>query len=558
MVGIAGTALVRGLQLRVPTVVVLALAVVLLALGAPSASAKNLGEWTDADVNAGITNGVVALDNVANKSNPALIHWDGAAQSGDVTDTAFALAAIGAAFKAEPSNVNPGVLADAKSAVQWLISMQDTSGTTTNGSWGVVSGSSGSNYATSIALMALGFFPDEPNAAQAIALGRSFEIMWQNAPPATTGNAASICTPPAGSFYGNCGSWTYDPTNACCGDGSNTGFAVTGLDFSGGIPPATAQANLAWARASQEIAGNPFATQQDGGGSYEPGETFESFRSSANGTGTILFSFAYDGVDVNEPAAQAAIVAATDVLDAYEASKAATPREAIYHLGVPRDPGCQVGSTGCNWLVSGDGGYHYSMFALSKGLGSFIVANVTDPANFYAKVADLLLGQQGPDGSWPADLRDDGSPVGATAFSVLALTKAGQLLGVTPSPGESPATPAETTTPSATPTTAPTPPPTAPACDDTRRFTFALHHARGQRVVKVQVFVNGKKTKTVKGRDLASVSISQLPQDTFTVKIVATQSSGSALTSRRVYRGCNKGKPRTRARHHRRARHKKT
>ena len=168
-------------------------------------------------------------------------------------------------------------------------------------------------------------------------------------------------------------------------------------------------------------------------------------------------------MNVNDPAAQAAIGAATDVLDAYEASKAANPRQAIYHQGVNREPGCQVGSTGCNWLVTNDGGYHYSLFAVSKGMGSYIVPNVTDPTNFYAKVADLLLGQQAPDGSWPADLRDDGSPVGATAFSVLALTKAGQLLAVTPPPGETPAPPAGT--PPATPAATPTTPPAATAAD---------------------------------------------------------------------------------------------
>jgi hypothetical protein len=286
---------------------VTAMTAALVLIGGAVASAKSLGQWTPDDVNAGITAGVNALDNSADKTDPTMIHWDGADQSGDVTDTAFALAAIGAARDANDTNVSPAILADAKNAVQWLLKQQDTGATNTNGSWGVSSGSSDSNYATSIALMALSFFDDEPGAAQAIAAGRSFEIMWQNADPSVTGNPASNCDPPSGSSYGNCGSWTYNPTSACCGDGSNTGFGVTGLDFSGGVPAATAQANLGWVRAVQEIASNPYATQNDGGGSYDPGETFTGFRSSANGTGTIVFSFAYDGAAGTDPAVQAAI-----------------------------------------------------------------------------------------------------------------------------------------------------------------------------------------------------------------------------------------------------------
>lgn len=538
-----------------------------------AASAKTLGQWTDDDVNAGIAAGVNALDSLANKTDPTMIHWDASSGSGDVTETGFAIAAIGAALDAKDTNVSPAVLADAKNAVQWLIAQQDKTGTDTNGSWGVDSSSNDSNYATSIALMALSFFDDEPGAANAIAAGRNFEVMWQNAPPATTGNPSSTCQPPSGGSYGSCGSWTYNPVSGNgFGDGSNTGFGVTGLDFSGGVPGPTAAQNEAWARAVQEISSNPYATQNDGGGSYEPGETFQSFRSSANGTGTILFSFAYDGVAVGDPAAQAAIQAGTDVLDTYEANRAATPREQIYHLGVNRDSACVIGA-GCNWLVSGDGGYHYSLFALSKGLGSYIVPDITNPANFYAKVADLLLSEQGviadrssetpPSGAWPEDPRDDGSVVGATSFSILALAKAGQKLAPVGPPPPGPPPPGATstsaaTTPAATPAPQAQPPaPVTTECPDTRKFTFALHRARGQRVVKAVVFVNGKKTKTVKGRNLKTVSVARLPQGVFTVRIVATQSSGSKIISQRTYGACEKSKPRLRGQHHKRKKHRK-
>jgi hypothetical protein len=94
------------------------------------------------------------------------------------------------------------------------------------------------------------------------------------------------------------------------------------------------------------------------------------------------------------------------------------------------------------------------------------------------------------------------------------------------------------------------------ACPDTRRFTFALHHARGQRVVRAVVFINRKRVKTVKGSNLKTVSIGQVPTGAFTVRIVATQSSGSKLVSQRTYGACEKSKPRTRGQHHKRKHHK--
>jgi hypothetical protein len=92
----------------------------------------------------------------------------------------------------------------------------------------------------------------------------------------------------------------------------------------------------------------------------------------------------------------------------------------------------------------------------------------------------------------------------------------------------------------------------AVSCTDNRRFTFKLHHAPGQRVVQVDIAANGKRVKTVKGRNLTTVTIDTLPQETFTVKITAVQKSGSKLVSTRTYSGCDKGKPTTRAVHHRR------
>ena len=83
-------------------------------------------------------------------------------------------------------------------------------------------------------------------------------------------------------------------------------------------------------------------------------------------------------------------------------------------------------------------------------------------------------------------------------------------------------------------------------CTDKRKFTFKLHHGPGARVVKVAVFVNGKRILLRRGRNIRRVLVPRLPRRRFTLRIVATQSSGSRLISTRKYRGCHKGRPTTR------------
>ena len=82
-------------------------------------------------------------------------------------------------------------------------------------------------------------------------------------------------------------------------------------------------------------------------------------------------------------------------------------------------------------------------------------------------------------------------------------------------------------------------------CTDTRRFVFRLHRDRGSRVVRVVVYVNGKRRLTRRGRSLRRISIKPLPRGRHVVRIVSTQSNGYERVSRRVYTDCTKGKPRT-------------
>jgi beta-glucosidase len=86
-------------------------------------------------------------------------------------------------------------------------------------------------------------------------------------------------------------------------------------------------------------------------------------------------------------------------------------------------------------------------------------------------------------------------------------------------------------------------------CVDTRSFTFKLHHAAGARVVKVMVFVNGKRRLSLRGRDIQRVTVARLPKRRFVVGVVSTWNTGGQLISTRVYTGCKKSRPRTRHGH---------
>jgi uncharacterized repeat protein (TIGR01451 family) len=91
--------------------------------------------------------------------------------------------------------------------------------------------------------------------------------------------------------------------------------------------------------------------------------------------------------------------------------------------------------------------------------------------------------------------------------------------------------------------------PAATSCLDTRKFTFKLHKFRKARIVDVVVFINGHRKAHKKGHNLKKVTISKLPLQVFTVKIVSRQSTGSKLISVRHYNGCIKSRPRTTGQH---------
>jgi hypothetical protein len=88
--------------------------------------------------------------------------------------------------------------------------------------------------------------------------------------------------------------------------------------------------------------------------------------------------------------------------------------------------------------------------------------------------------------------------------------------------------------------------PVAPgACVDGRSFRFRFHHSGRARVVRVAVFVNGRRRLVRRGHDIKRVTLARLPQSNFTVRIVTTFSNGARRSSVRTYRGCKKSRPHT-------------
>ena len=517
-------------------VAVIAVALTLAGLTAATAGAKTLGQWTDADVGVGVQNGVNYLFTQLDASG----HWVAADDSPDVAQTGFAIAAIGSALSQGQATLNPIQQAQLDVAIQYLIAQQDTSGTPPND--GLFDPTSfTTNYETSLALVALSFFPSAPGSSAAIARARTRQIALQNA------SFNSNCNAPSGTDYGNCGSWQYEPS-CCGGDASNTGFGITGLDFSGGVPAPTAAENVNWATATQELASNPYGSGRynDGCGSYQPDGSGGDFKANANDTGTILFSFAYDGVAIGDPRVVAAMGCGNAILDTYEMSQSQTPRTMIYHVPTAPpfnlDAGCVIGSLNCNWQDGGDGGYHYSLFALSKGFGSYVTANIADTSNFYAKVVDLLLSEQVGDGSWPADLRDDGSTIGATSFAILALTKAGQTQAHPPAP------PVVTPPPKKPPTPKVGVAGVRRACVS-KAFSIRLNVATSSSlaVKRVTVKLDGKKVRTTtKSSFRLKVNTKRLKAGRHRLTITAVDAAGGVTTVRRTFSVCKAVAPKRR------------
>jgi hypothetical protein len=387
-----------------------ALAVASVALFALPAAAS---AFTQADVNAAIDKGLTFLD--ANQNSDG--SW-GTTDPG--AETALVLASYGVKGYA---NLSAAQQTRVQNGLTYLLGTQLPDGS--------FNADGLKTYDTGTALIALSLLGDVPRSpataiATAVGGGRIFLINSQNVP---ANGISCQSTGTDGSGLGGqsfCGGWDYTGPDTRS-DESNTGFALTGLEVTGGVPASVAANNVGYQRNVQQLTSNPggFTARNDGGGAYEPGISSGDFSSNANDTGSLIFGFGYDGVAGTDPAVQAAIQLGKDVFGTYETAGSKANRTMVYHAGMNEDGSCDPAVSGCDWAFGGDGGYHYSIFALVKGLSQYISPNLADPTNFFAQAADLLLVQQSTDGSWPADLRDDGSILGATSFAILALGKVG-------------------------------------------------------------------------------------------------------------------------------------
>jgi alpha-glucosidase (family GH31 glycosyl hydrolase) len=95
-------------------------------------------------------------------------------------------------------------------------------------------------------------------------------------------------------------------------------------------------------------------------------------------------------------------------------------------------------------------------------------------------------------------------------------------------------------------------PATPPGCRQGRSLRFAVHQNNG-RVTRVDIFVDGHRVRTVRGRRVRHVSIVAPRRASFTVRIVAHTVRHTSDTSVRRFRGCAKTRPHTVVRHHRRS-----
>ena len=400
-----------------------AITVALALIPASAAQAAGPGSWTQEQVNAGIEKGVAYL---ATQQN-----LDGSFGSDDVAETGIALAAFGVDAAGNFSNLSAAYQTDVKNAIKYLLTNQDTThGGPPDyfGSWS--SFGSTQTYSTGLALLGLSFFKTvEPGVETAIENGRTFL-----SGPDFEGPANTSCESKDGSASSTyCGGWNYEASYGRS-DESNSGYALTGLEVTGGIPAGLVADDINWQHHVQEISGNPFAGRNDGGADYQPagggfcefGTDIGGFCSNANDSGSNLFGYADDGVAKTDSHVAASIKFAEDVLSAYELMKTSAGvggLAMIAHSGASEDGSCTPNEAGCDWFTSGDGGFHYSLFALTKGLGSYVAASLSEASNWYAKVVDLLLSQQNENGSWPQDARDDFSTVFATGLAVAALGK---------------------------------------------------------------------------------------------------------------------------------------
>ena len=83
--------------------------------------------------------------------------------------------------------------------------------------------------------------------------------------------------------------------------------------------------------------------------------------------------------------------------------------------------------------------------------------------------------------------------------------------------------------------------PSASRCVNRRRFAFRIFRPHGHRIVRLDVYVNGRHLRTLRarrGHSVDRITLSSLPAGGFTLRLVAHTAHGGKVTSVRHYHGC--------------------
>ena len=88
--------------------------------------------------------------------------------------------------------------------------------------------------------------------------------------------------------------------------------------------------------------------------------------------------------------------------------------------------------------------------------------------------------------------------------------------------------------------------PKASSCVGRRRLIFRLGPIRGGRVVRAEVFVNGRRVLSRRGRRLTRVAFTRPRGSRLVVRIVTTNNFGGKVVTVRTYRGCKRSRLKSR------------
>ncbi len=363
-------------------VAALVMAVALLAFaGQSGVKALDDPEVNQTEVNNAIDDGVAYLLTQQQA--------DGCWQSIGVTTgvTALAMLAI--------INSEPGGSAAIDNGTACLLTKVQGDGTIKDGAIDFLS-----VYNTSIALWALSEVPGDGGGPidTAIAGARSYLLANQR------DDGSGRCD--AGGHINN-GGWYYNGgVLATFVEHSNSSFALQGLAASTGIPAATADLAEGYFTCLQNRAPNfGLAVGSDGGFVYSNQGTKGGSRTSHTGSGS--FALSLTGVNAGD----GRIVDSLAFLD--EALSQNPCRNMLHN-----DTGALDAA---HWVVQDDL-VHYAQWTTLKAYELAGVADdINDPSNWFYKLANCIIHEQGADGSCPAAGRED--QILATSFCMLTLER---------------------------------------------------------------------------------------------------------------------------------------